>query len=133
MSDAQPRQPRYRTLPEKVGSIVLAFEAIVVFLAGLSIFGLKALPDGVPQWWGIVAGAVMAVLMILTSGLLRYRWGLALGWVLQVITALGAFFVPAILFVTLVFGGMWVYATIGGARIERRISAQRAAAAAETD
>ncbi|WOF24588.1 DUF4233 domain-containing protein [Microbacterium betulae] len=132
MSDAAPSpgRPRYRTLPEKIGSVVLGFESIVVFLAGLSVFGLRALPEQVAPWWGVVAGAIVAVLMIVTSGLLRYRWAFAVGWALQAVTALGAVFVPAILVVTLVFGGMWAYATIGGARIERRVSAQRAAGAA---
>ncbi|MGK9221300.1 DUF4233 domain-containing protein [Microbacterium barkeri] len=133
MTGAARRAPRYRALPEKIGSIVLVFEAVVVFLAGLSIYGLRALPEPIAPWWGIVAGAVVAILMVLTSGLLRHRWGFAVGWALQVVTALGALFVPAILLVTLVFGGMWAYATIGGARIERRVSAQRAAAESETD
>ncbi|WRH19004.1 DUF4233 domain-containing protein [Microbacterium sp. JZ37] len=133
MTGAARRAPRYRALPEKIGSIVLVFEAVVVFLAGLSIYGLRALPEPIASWWGIVAGAVVAILMVLTSGLLRHRWAFAVGWALQVATALGALFVPAILLVTLVFGGMWAYATIGGARIERRVSAQRAAAESETD
>lgn len=124
MTAEQPR--RYRSLPEKLGQVVLGFEAIVVFLAGLVIYGLGALPDPTPDWWGIVAGAVVAVAMFVTSGLLRRRWGFALGWALQGVVALGAILVPAVLFVVLVFGGMWAYATIGGGRIEKRIAAQRA-------
>ncbi|GAA3646871.1 hypothetical protein GCM10022202_02680 [Microbacterium marinilacus] len=121
-----PRPARYRSLPEKLGQVVLGFEAIIVFLAGLAIFGLRALPDPLPDWWGIVAGAVVATVMLLTTGLLRYRWGFGLGWALQVVVALGAIAVPAILLVALVFGGMWAYATIGGARIEQRTASQRA-------
>lgn len=119
------RAPRYRSLPEKLGQVVLGFEAIIVFLAGLAIYGLRALPEGVAPWWGIVAGAVVALAMVVTSGLLRYRWGFALGWALQVVVALGALAVPAILLVALVFGGMWAYATIGGGRIERRLAQER--------
>lgn len=119
------RAPRYRSLPEKLGQVVLGFEAIVVFLAGLVIYGLRALPEGVAPWWGIVAGAVVAVAMLLTTGLLRHSWGFGIGWALQAVVALGAFAVPAILVVALVFGGMWAYATIGGARIEQRVIEQR--------
>ncbi|WP_345750357.1 DUF4233 domain-containing protein [Microbacterium rhizophilus] len=126
MTDAAPKAPRYRSLPEKLGQVVLGFEAIVVFLAGLVVYGLGALPDPIPQWWGIVAGAVVGLAMLVTTGLLRRPWGFTLGWVLQGVVALGAIVVPAILFVVLVFGGMWAYATIGGGRIERRIAAQRA-------
>jgi hypothetical protein len=125
---AAPRPQRYRSLPEKLGSVVLGFEAIVVFLAGLAVFGLRALPEQIAPWWAIVAGAVVAVAMLLTSGMLRFRWAILLGWALQVLTALGAFFVPAILLVTLVFGGMWAYATIGGARIEKRTAQGEGAA-----
>jgi len=119
-----PRARRYRSLPEKLGQVVLVFESIVVFLAGMAVYGLRALPDGIAPWWGIVAGAVVALLMFATSGLLRWRFGFAIGWALQVVVALGAFLIPAILFVALVFGGMWAYATIGGGRIERRSSPQ---------
>lgn len=125
MNDTAPRAGRYRTLPEKVGSVVLAFESIVVFLAGLVIYGLKALPDGVADWWGIVAGAVMFVLLVAVSGTLRWAWGRATGWAAQLVIALGALLVPSILLVTIVFGGLYAYAMIGGSRIERRVQQQR--------
>ncbi|MFS0732902.1 DUF4233 domain-containing protein [Microbacterium sp. 1P10UB] len=115
-----PRPRRARGAAESLGSIVLAFESVVVFLAGLVVFGLKALPESIPAWWGIVGGAVMAVLMIAVSGVLRHRWGIILGWILQIIVALAAFLVPAIAFVAIIFGGMWAYATIKGASLDRR-------------
>ena len=121
-----PRPRRYRTLPEKIGSIVLGFESIVVFLAGLVIFGLSALPDGVPRWWGVVAGSVGFVITLIASGTLRWQWGRILGWVIQIVIALGAFLVPSILVVTLVFGALYAYAMIGCAKIERRVQQQRA-------
>jgi hypothetical protein len=115
-----PRPRRRRGAAESLGQIVLAFESIIVFLGGLAIYGLKSLPAAIEPWWGIVAGAVMAVLMILVSGLLRHRWGIVLGWILQAIVALSALLVPAMLIVALVFGGMWAYATIKGASLDRR-------------
>ena len=120
-----PRPRRYRPLPEKLGSIILAFESIVVFLAGLVIYGLKALPDPVADWWGIVAGAVMFALFLATSGTLRWTWGRVTGWVLQGVIALGAILVPAILLITIIFGSLWAYAMIGGSKIERRVRQQR--------
>lgn len=125
-----PRPRRARGAAESLGSIVLAFESIIVFLGGLAIFGLKALPESIPQWWGIVAGAVLAVLMILTGRVLRYRWGIILGWVLQVIVALGGFLVPGLFLVAIIFGGMWAYATIKGASLDARNA--RLAAEADT-
>lgn len=115
-----PRMRRPRGAAESLASIVLAFESIIAFLGGLVIYGLRALPEPIAPWWGIVAGTVVAVLMILTTRFLRYRWGIALGWVLQVVVALGAFFVPALAIVALIFGGMYAYATIKGAALDRR-------------
>ncbi|MBN9182786.1 MAG: DUF4233 domain-containing protein [Microbacterium sp.] len=111
---------RHRGAAESLGQIVLAFESIIVFLGGLAIYGLKVLPAGIEPWWGIVAGAVLALLMLLTSGVLRQRWGIAVGWALQVVLALGGILVPALLIVAVVFGGMWAYATIKGASLDRR-------------
>lgn len=122
------RAPRYRTLPEKVGSIVLACEALICFLAGLVMYGLGAVPAPLAPWWGIVAGVAMLVLLLATAGTLRWPWGRATGWALQAVIAAGALVVPAILLITIVFGSMWAYAMIGGSRIERRVQAARAEA-----
>ena len=119
-ADTAPEPRRRRSLVENLGAIVLGFESIVVFLGGLAIYGLNALPAGIPSWWGVVVGSVLAVAMILTAGMLRHPWAIALGWVLQLLVALGAILVPALLLIALIFGGMWAYATIGGARIEAR-------------
>ena len=124
VTDPPARRPRGAA--ESLASIVLAFESIIAFLGGLVIYGLKALPEPIAPWWGIVAGSVVAVLMIVTGRFVRYRWGIALGWVLQVIVALGAIFVPALGIVALIFGGMYAYATIKGAQLDRR-NAQLAA------
>lgn len=115
------RSPRpARTLTQKLGAVVLGFEAIVVFLAGLTVFGLRALPESIPSWWGIAGGVVVALAMIVTAGAITRPGAIAVGWVLQVIVALAAFLVPAIALVALIFGGMWAYATIVGARVDRQ-------------
>ncbi|MBO0979871.1 DUF4233 domain-containing protein [Microbacterium sp. SD291] len=115
------RRPRpARTLVQKLAPIVLGFESIVVFLAGLTVFGLKTLPAGIEQWWGIAGGAIMGLACIVVAGMITRPWAITAGWVIQAIIALSAFLVPAILFVVLIFGGMWGYATIMGARLDAR-------------
>ncbi|WP_260857205.1 DUF4233 domain-containing protein [Microbacterium sp. 1.5R] len=109
-----------RTLVQKLASIVLGFESIVVFLAGLTVFGLKTLPAGIPQWWGIVAGGVLGLACIAVAGMITKPWAIIAGWVIQALIALSAILVPAILLVVLIFGGMWAYATIMGARLDAR-------------
>jgi len=110
---------RPRGLAEKLGAIVLGFEAIVVALGGLTIYGLRVLPEGVEPWWAIVGGGVVAVTMIVTAGLLAKRAGVVLGWILQVIVLASALLVPAMLVIALIFGGMWAYAMIAGGRVDR--------------
>lgn len=121
MSDAPAARPRrVRGAAESLASIVLAFESVIVFLAGLVLYGLDALPAGIEPWWGIVAGSVVAVLMIVTGRFVRYPWGIALGWALQVLVGLGAFLEPAIGLVAIVFGALYAYATIKGTALDRR-------------
>ena len=117
-TDRRPRPPR--TLVQKLAPVVLGFEAIVVFLVGLTIFGLRSLPDGIEQWWGIVGGGVLALACIAIAGMATKPWAVTAGWVIQVVIALSAILVPAVLLVVVIFGGMWAYATIGGARLDAR-------------
>ena len=115
-----PRQRRRRGAQESLLSVVLAFESVVVFLGGLVAYGLKALPEGVADWWGIVAGGALGVIMLITSGLLRHRWAVYVGAVLQVVVALGAIVLPALLIAAAVFGALYVYATIKGGALDER-------------
>lgn len=121
MSTPRARAPR--TLTQKLGSIVLGFEAVVVFLAGLTVYGLKALPEGIPTWWGVVGGSVLAVAMIALAGAIARPGAIIVGWVMQVLVLSAALLVPAIALVALIFGGMWGYATIVGARVDRNAPA----------
>ena len=121
-----PRPRRQRGAQESLGAVVLGFESIIVFLGGLVVYGLKVLPLGIEPWCGIVGGVVMAIAMVAVSGSLRHRWALFAGWGLQVVLLLGGFLVPALAVVAVIFGGMWAYATIKGAALDRQ-NARRAA------
>ena len=129
---AAPKQRirRARGAEESLATIVLGFESIIAFLGGLVVYGLKALPDGIEPWWGIVAGGLVALLMIATTRVTRYRWGIVLGWALQAVVLLGALLVPALAIVAVIFGVMYGYATIKGAALDRR-NARIAADSAE--
>lgn len=106
---------------------MLGFETIVAFLAGLVLYGLDALPGQVPSWWGIIAGVVLALLLLATIGVLGRTWGIALGWVWQALILVSAVLVPALAVIALIFGAMYAYATIKGGALDRRNA--RAAAA----
>ena len=121
-----PRVRRQRGARESLASIVLGFESIIVFLGGLVLYGLKALPAGIEPWWGIVIGAVLAVALIATSGLVRYDWGIALGWFWQVLIIAGGLLEPALVVVGVIFGAMYAYATIKCGALDRRNAARAA-------
>lgn len=110
-------------LAAKLGAVILGFESIVMILGGLVIYGLASLPWGVPSWWAIVGGAVLAALMMVAAGAARFQWGITFGWILQLVVLACAVFNLAFILVFLVFGGMWAYAMITSARLARQARA----------
>jgi hypothetical protein len=121
---AKPVKPRrVRSLRETLGSIVLGFEVLVVFLGALVLFGLNSLPAAV----ALGGGAVLILLMIIAIGLLRSPVGVWLGWAIQLIVVAAGFLVPAFFIVGAIFTAMWAYCMIMGARLDRNNQAARAA------
>lgn len=122
---APARRPRReRTVREMLGSIVLGFELLVVFLGALVLFGLGSLPAAV----ALGGGAVVVVLMIVAMGTLRSPVGIVLGWFVQLVVVAAGFLVPAFFIVGAIFTAMWAYCMIAGARIDRNKKAANAAA-----
>ncbi|HEY5224537.1 MAG TPA: DUF4233 domain-containing protein [Microbacteriaceae bacterium] len=119
-------RPRARSAQQSLGQIVLGFEFVVVFLGALVAFGLKAVPPAI----ALGGGGALVVIMLATVGLLRYRWGFALGWALQVIVIASGFLVGMMFIVGAIFTGMWAYAMIAGERLDRTNAALAASAAA---
>ncbi len=108
-----------RSVRQSLGSIVLAFEVIVVFLAALVAFGLKAQPGPV----ALIGGGAICLALVITLGLLRFKWGFVLGWVLQGVIVATGIFVPVMWLIGLIFAGMWVYCMVVGGRIDRQKAA----------
>lgn len=117
----EPAPPR--SVRRSLASIVLGFEIFVVFLAALAIWGLAvdgATPFGLPRWGILVVGGVVLLLTIATIGLLRHPWAFGIGWAIQVLILASGILNPAMFIIGLVFGGMWAYCMVAGARIDRR-------------
>ena len=66
----------------------------------------------------IEAGAVIALLLLLTPGLLKKRTGWILGSILQFLMIGYAVVVPSMAIVGLIFGGLWIAAIVVGRRGE---------------
>jgi len=126
MSDAAEtagRAPRRkRSLTESLGSIVLGFEVIIVFLASLVTAGLGRL-----SWpLALTLGLGLCVLMIVTIGLLKHHWAVWLGWAAQALFMAGGLLVGEIFIVAGLFVAMWAYCMIVGGRLDRGRSADGA-------
>ncbi|MFB9164818.1 DUF4233 domain-containing protein [Arthrobacter psychrochitiniphilus] len=120
-----PKKPRSTRL--MFASVVLFLEAFVALFLALALFGLK---DKNPAY--LIAGGVLAVVLILTCGVIRKPWGPALGWILQIVLIAGGFWEPSMFVVGVLFAVAWWYALYAGARIDRE-NAQRARVQAQWD
>ncbi|MBF4565206.1 DUF4233 domain-containing protein [Plantibacter sp. VKM Ac-2876] len=118
---AQSRAPR--SIKQTLGSIILGFEMIVMFLGALVIFGLKALPAPV----ALIGGAVLCLIIVATIPLLRFRWGYWLGWAVQAAIVATGLLVPMMFLVGGMAAAVWTYAMVQGDKIERQQALYREA------
>ena len=113
------RPRRTRTVTESLLSIVLVLEAFVLFFASLTFFGLNVLEPALPAWAALPLGGAAILVLLVTTALLRYPWGIAIGWVLQAALIALGILSP---FMYLIGGGfalLWIYCFTRGRRIDR--------------
>ena len=94
-----------------LGSAVLVMEFFVMCFAMLI-----AKDNQEPS--SIIAGAIIAILLLLTPGLLKKRTGWILGSILQFLMIGYAVVVPSMAIVGLIFAGLWIAAIVVGHRGE---------------
>ena len=123
------QRKQQRSIAVMFGSSTLTLEALVVVFAGLALFGKHGLMEGggLPY---LLTCVVIGVVMILTCAFLRYPWGIALGWSLQVVMIALGILEPMMYFVGGLFGCIWAYGIIKGKQMDRE-NVQRARAQAE--
>ena len=110
------RTRRPRSVTASLASIVLAIEFVVVVLAALVVFGLRALPA--PLALGV--GGALLLLIAIAAGLARTKAGLALGWIVQVVLVAAIAVQVAVGIVGILFAALWIYCIVTGGRIDRR-------------
>ncbi|WP_067477356.1 DUF4233 domain-containing protein [Actinomadura hibisca] len=96
-------------------STVLTCEAIVVALVIPVAVAVQGV-DGATA--GIVCGG-LAVLCLLTAGVLRFPWGVAAGTVVQVLVLATGFMVSTMFILGVVFGALWATAIWLGRQAEK--------------
>lgn len=98
-----------------MAATVLVFEALVVLFASLVAKDLS----GLSTVQAVGGGVVLAVLLVLASGVLGRPGGYWLGSSLQVAVVGTGLVVPSMIGLGLLFTGLWVAAVVIGTRIER--------------
>jgi hypothetical protein len=94
--------------------VVIGTQGLVVFFGALVARALSAAKGSHTSGSFLLIGSLLALACILDVGLLRQRWGITFGWVLQVATLSCAFIVPAMLLVWLLFAALWLTALVQG-------------------
>jgi hypothetical protein len=81
----------------------------------------------------LITGAFLALLFLLTPGLLKKKAGWILGSLLQILIIAYAVVVPSMVFIGVLFAGLWVAAIIVGRKGEAARAALLAEAAKKAD
>lgn len=124
----KPNTPKkLRSTKMMFASVVLMLEAFVALFLGLALFGIH---NKNPVY--LVVAVVLAVLLILACGVIRKTWGIAFGWILQLVLIAGGFWEYSMFIVGVLFSIAWWYALNGGAKIDRE-NVARAKAQAQWD
>ncbi|MEO6944629.1 MAG: DUF4233 domain-containing protein [Lacisediminihabitans sp.] len=113
---ATPRPRRRRSATESLLSISLGLEAALVFFITMAVLGLQRLPAPV----ALGGGAALMVILIAATRWLRYRWGVWLGWALQLVVLATGAVVPLMYAVGAGFVAIWIYCFVTGTRLDRR-------------
>lgn len=94
---------------------MLGLQAVTLFLAGLVMTGLTdaGFITAVSIGLGLAAACVVA------AGLLRYRAGFWLGWLIQAVSIGLGFVVTMMFFLGVLLAALWVGAYVLGSRLDR--------------
>ena len=127
----RPGMPKKRRSTKVMfASTVLLLEAFVVLFGTLTVFGLRR--DEFPPVLIFSVGIALCLVYILTCAVLSRPWGVALGWILQVVLILTGIVEPAMFLVGALFAVAWWYGIRTGIRIDRE-AGQREREQAEWD
>lgn len=120
MSSEKEPKVRNKSTKRALGSILMAFESLVVFFATLVAFGTKVLGptsnDAATVW---AVGLTLSVLFIITPAILGKPGSYAFGWVLQVAVVFIGVWVPLMFVVGGIFVCLWIWAIVAGGTIDK--------------
>ena len=106
---------RERSATESLLSITLALEACLVFFAALAAFAL----DAVSPVLALAGGVGLIALFVVCARLVRYRYGVWFGWVLQGALIAAGILLPIMYIIGTGFLALWIYCFIKGRSLDR--------------
>jgi hypothetical protein len=109
------RVRRQRSLTESLLSIVLGLEAVLVFFIALTVYGLHALPP----LEAFLGGAILALVLAAATRVVRYPWGVWVGWALQLVLLATGILLPALYIAAAFFIAMWIFCFVRARQIDR--------------
>ena len=98
-----------------IAASVLVLEALVLFFAAIVAKDLSSLSPST----ALTGGGVLALLCVVAAGLVRFRVGIGLGWLLQAVMIATGTVVPMMYFIGVVFAALWAFGLYVGAKVER--------------
>ncbi|MFP3580430.1 DUF4233 domain-containing protein [Arthrobacter sp. fls2-241-R2A-200] len=117
----RPGMPKKRRSTKVMfASTVLLLEAFVAFFGTLVVFGLKRGEVNPAIILGV--GIALAVVLIAACAVLSRPWGIAVGWILQVVLILTGLAEPTMFVVGILFAICWWYGIRTGIRIDREVA-----------
>ena len=105
-----------RSIKVTFASVVLTLEALVVLFATLAAFGL--LRDTIAPALILAVGVVLALALIISCAFLTKPYGIAIGWVLQLVIIATGFIEPTMFLIGGLFALTWLYGIRTGIRLD---------------
>lgn len=106
---------RQRSATESLLSITLALEAFLLFFASLTAFALDIVAPAI----ALGGGAAFIVLLVLCARLVRYGYGVWLGWVLQGALIATGILLPLMFIIGGGFLALWIFCFVKGRSLDR--------------
>lgn len=117
MNNEAEKPVRPRSTRRSLAAVVLGFELVVVFLGGLTIFGLNAVQ---PRELGFAIAGAIVLLILVAFALMRTSAGLVFGWAAQAAFLATGLLLPGLFIVGGLFFALWIYCWVVGGRIDRQ-------------
>ncbi len=116
-----------RRMTRRLGSVVLVSQVPVLVFAAVGARAIAGVNDAGNPTRDLLIVSGIAVLALLATGLLRSRYGVPLGWLVQLSCLLSALILPIMLVVGALFTGLWLTALIQGRKMDELTAAYQAA------